>query len=223
MGARYSVWSELTRTSPTAREKCLRPLGQDQGREVRSKLILQLFLLTPRSRPRSRSSTTRRPKQAFLAKTYDENARRSERDPRIIFRTPADASAATAAGVEPLGSSFFSLSTVKCTYRKWTASASASRRPPSREKCKCTHVVHPRDQPSAVFSKTSSRVRDLIILVPRSGPMVGSAGDGGVAGRSTDGFSVHLDTHWDLAAAIFLCIPLLIRIGIPSDRRHCIR
>ena len=30
---------------------------------------------------------------------------------------------------------------------------------------------------------------------------------------------MHLDARW---AAIFLCIPLLIRIGIPSDRNHCI-
>ena len=149
MGARYSVWSELTRTSPTAREKCLRPSGQDQGREVRSKLILQLFLLTPRSRPRSRSSTTRRPKQAFLAKTYDENARRTERDTRGVFRTPADASTVTAAGIEPFGSPLLSPPTVKRAYRRWTVSASASRRPPSQEKCKCTDVVHPRDQPSA--------------------------------------------------------------------------
>ena len=145
----FCLTSELTRTSPMAREKCLRPSGQDQRREVHYKPILQSFLLTPHSRPRSRPSTSRRPKQAFLAKTYDENARRTERDTRGVFRTPADASAVTAAGIEPFGSSFLSLPTVKRAYRKWTVSASASRRPPSREKCKCTDVVHPRDQPSA--------------------------------------------------------------------------
>ncbi|KAH8984242.1 dynein light intermediate chain-domain-containing protein [Lactarius akahatsu] len=47
------------------------------------------------------------PEQAFLAKNYDENARRADRDPRGIFRTPTDASAPPAAGlVGPLGSSW---------------------------------------------------------------------------------------------------------------------
>ncbi|KAH9036025.1 dynein light intermediate chain-domain-containing protein [Lactarius deliciosus] len=54
------------------------------------------------------------PEQAFLAKNYDENARRADRDPRGIFRTPTDASAPPAAGlVGPLGSSSFSLPTVE--------------------------------------------------------------------------------------------------------------
>ena len=54
------------------------------------------------------------PEQAFLTKNYDENARRADRDPRGIFRTPTDASAAPAAGlVGPLGASSFSLPTVE--------------------------------------------------------------------------------------------------------------
>jgi dynein light intermediate chain 1 len=54
------------------------------------------------------------PEQAFLAKNYDENARRADRDPRGIFRTPTDASAPPSAGlVGPLGSSSFSLPTVE--------------------------------------------------------------------------------------------------------------
>lgn len=52
--------------------------------------------------------------QAFLAKNYDENARRADRDPRGIFRSPVDPSAPPAAGlVGPLGSSTFSLPAVE--------------------------------------------------------------------------------------------------------------
>jgi len=54
------------------------------------------------------------PEQAFLAKNYDENARRTDRDPRGAFRSPVEASAPPAAGlVGPLGSSSFSLPTVE--------------------------------------------------------------------------------------------------------------
>ncbi|KAN0140377.1 hypothetical protein V8E53_001586 [Lactarius tabidus] len=54
------------------------------------------------------------PEQAFLAKNYDENPRRADRDPHGIFRTPTDASAAPAAGlVGPLCSSSFSFPTVE--------------------------------------------------------------------------------------------------------------
>ncbi|KAI0252051.1 hypothetical protein BJV78DRAFT_1361192 [Lactifluus subvellereus] len=53
-------------------------------------------------------------KQTFLAKNYDENARRADRDPRGIFRSPADPSAPPAAGlVGPLGSSSFSVPMVE--------------------------------------------------------------------------------------------------------------
>ncbi|KAF9236235.1 dynein light intermediate chain-domain-containing protein [Melanogaster broomeanus] len=49
--------------------------------------------------------------QAFLAKHYDENAKKSDRDPRGAFRNPADT--ATAGIVGPLGSSSFSLPNVE--------------------------------------------------------------------------------------------------------------
>ncbi|KAI0258485.1 dynein light intermediate chain-domain-containing protein [Gloeopeniophorella convolvens] len=69
------------------------------------------------------------PEQAFLAKNYDENARRADRDPRGIFRSPTDAPAAGLVG--PLGASSFSLPTVEralaeMEHNAGTASASAS-------------------------------------------------------------------------------------------------
>ncbi|KAG2013214.1 hypothetical protein CC2G_010149 [Coprinopsis cinerea AmutBmut pab1-1] len=50
------------------------------------------------------------PEQTFLAKHYDENAKKSDRDPRGAFRNPADAAAGI---VGPLGSSSFSLPNVE--------------------------------------------------------------------------------------------------------------
>jgi dynein light intermediate chain 1 len=48
--------------------------------------------------------------QVFLTKHYDENAKKSDRDPRGAFRTPGEAAAGV---VGPLGSSSFSLPTVE--------------------------------------------------------------------------------------------------------------
>ena len=50
------------------------------------------------------------PEQTFLGRHYDENAKKSDRDPRGAFRNPADASAGI---VGPLGSSSFSLPNVE--------------------------------------------------------------------------------------------------------------
>lgn len=49
--------------------------------------------------------------QAFLAKHYDENSKKPDRDPRGAFRNPAET--ATAGIVGPLGSSSFSLPNVE--------------------------------------------------------------------------------------------------------------
>ncbi|KAJ6616281.1 dynein light intermediate chain-domain-containing protein [Mycena sp. CBHHK59/15] len=50
--------------------------------------------------------------QAFLAKNYDENAKKPDRDPRGAFRDPADATRAAAGLVGPLGIPSFDLPTV---------------------------------------------------------------------------------------------------------------
>lgn len=52
------------------------------------------------------------PEQAFLAKNYDENAKKPDRDPRGAFRNPADFNSA-AGIVGPLGSSSFSMPNVE--------------------------------------------------------------------------------------------------------------
>ena len=51
--------------------------------------------------------------QAFLAKNYDENSKKSDRDPRGAFRNPAEFSGASAGIVGPLGSSSFNLPNVE--------------------------------------------------------------------------------------------------------------
>ncbi|KAG6845425.1 hypothetical protein H0H87_009332 [Tephrocybe sp. NHM501043] len=53
------------------------------------------------------------PEQAFLAKNYDENAKKPDRDPRGAFRNPAELTGASAGIVGPLGSSSFSLPNVE--------------------------------------------------------------------------------------------------------------
>jgi len=53
------------------------------------------------------------PEQTFLAKNYDENTKKPDRDPRGAFRNPADLTAAAAGIVGPLGSSSFSLPNVE--------------------------------------------------------------------------------------------------------------
>jgi len=52
------------------------------------------------------------PEQAFLAKNYDENAKKPDRDPRGAFRNPTNLGAA-AGIVGPLGSSSFNLPNVE--------------------------------------------------------------------------------------------------------------
>ncbi|KAK7470324.1 hypothetical protein VKT23_001755 [Stygiomarasmius scandens] len=53
------------------------------------------------------------PEQAFLAKNYDENSKKADRDPRGAFRNPADLEGAAAGIVGPLGSSSFNLPNVE--------------------------------------------------------------------------------------------------------------
>ncbi|KAJ7437149.1 dynein 1 light intermediate chain [Mycena galericulata] len=52
------------------------------------------------------------PEQVFLAKNYDENAKKPDRDPRGAFRDPTDAARASAGLVGPLGIPSFDLPTV---------------------------------------------------------------------------------------------------------------
>ena len=53
------------------------------------------------------------PEQAFLAKNYDENSKKSDKDPRGAFRDPAEFAGASAGIVGPLGSGSFNLPNVE--------------------------------------------------------------------------------------------------------------
>ncbi|KAH7923655.1 hypothetical protein BV22DRAFT_1196540 [Leucogyrophana mollusca] len=64
------------------------------------------------------------PEQAFLAKHYDENAKKPDRDPRGAFRNPMENSAAGIVG--PLGSSSFNLPNVERALSEMEASVGGS-------------------------------------------------------------------------------------------------
>jgi len=96
----YRPTLESTWTAGTARASCTH-----LSCKTKAPRTLQPTPLPPLNNPT--------PEQAFLSKNYDENARRADRDPRGIFRTPTDASAPAPGIVGPLGSSSFSLPTVE--------------------------------------------------------------------------------------------------------------
>jgi dynein light intermediate chain 1 len=105
-------------------------LVQDQGPKVCASFLpffkknYSLENMQPAPFPPLNNPT---PEQAFLLKNYDENARRADRDPRSIFRTPTDASAPPAAGlVGPLGLSSFSLPTVERALAEMEGSSSGA-------------------------------------------------------------------------------------------------
>lgn len=62
--------------------------------------------------------------QAFLAKHYDENAKKPDRDPRGAFRNPAESASAGIVG--PMGSSSFSLPNVERALSEMEASMGGS-------------------------------------------------------------------------------------------------
>jgi dynein light intermediate chain 1 len=101
------------------------------------------------------------PEQAFLAKHYDENAKKPDRDPRGAFRNPTDTAAAGIVG--PLGSSSFNLPTVERALSEMEAgmgmasslnastTADGARRPSQRAATGAnvaTHVGRPPSSPT---------------------------------------------------------------------------
>ncbi|KAG5639671.1 hypothetical protein H0H81_005854 [Sphagnurus paluster] len=89
-------------------------LVPDQGTKVRN-IINQchLLVLNPFKPPPLPPFNNPTPEQAFLAKNYDENAKKPDHDPRRVFRGPTDLTGASAGIVGPLGSSSFNLPNVE--------------------------------------------------------------------------------------------------------------
>jgi dynein light intermediate chain 1, cytosolic len=92
-------------------------LVKDQGQKVKTSKCLWYITSTdpiyfqPHSLPPLHTPT---PEQAFLAKNYDENAKKPDRDPRGAFKNPSEMAGSAAAGiVGPLGSSSFNLPNVE--------------------------------------------------------------------------------------------------------------
>ena len=102
-------------TSEAGAKKAYATLVPDQGSKVNCFLcflftILFTALLQPPPLPPFNNPV---PEQAFLAKNYDENSKKSDRDPRGAFRNPTDFAGASAGIVGPLGSSSFNLPNVE--------------------------------------------------------------------------------------------------------------
>jgi dynein light intermediate chain 1 len=81
--------------SDDSARKMYAALVQDQGIKVHFNIPpdLHFLMYETRSRPHTRLNNPT-PDQAFLAKDYDENARRADRDSRGIFSAPTNAFAA---------------------------------------------------------------------------------------------------------------------------------
>jgi dynein light intermediate chain 1 len=101
----------------TSAKKAYANLVPDQGPKVITLITCQLdsnygfsLFSQPHPLPPFNNPT---PEQAFLAKNYDENSKKTDRDPRGAFRNPQDFAGASAGIVGPLGSSSFSLPNVE--------------------------------------------------------------------------------------------------------------
>lgn len=101
-------------TGEAGARKAYATLVPDQGSKVISLhspfLTILLTTLQPPPLPPFNNPV---PEQAFLAKNYDENSKKSDRDPRGAFRNPAEFAGASAGIVGPLGSSSFNLPNVE--------------------------------------------------------------------------------------------------------------
>ncbi|TCD69233.1 hypothetical protein EIP91_008336 [Steccherinum ochraceum] len=85
-----------------------RDLEQTENEPAEEPGAKKMFASLPPPLPPFNNPT---PEQVFLAKNYDENARRTDRDPRGAFKNPVETSAAGIVG--PMGSSSFNLPNVE--------------------------------------------------------------------------------------------------------------
>lgn len=92
-------------------KRMYRALVPDQGAKVRPSFGVGVYCSIRRQPPPLPPFNAPMAEQAFLAKHYDENSKKPDRDPRGAFRNPTET--ATAGIVGPLGSSSFSLPTVE--------------------------------------------------------------------------------------------------------------
>lgn len=72
------------------------------------------------------------PEQSFLAKHYDENSKKPDRDPRASFRNPAELDGGSAGVVGPLGSSSLSLPNVEKLLTEMEVGIGGANTPPDR-------------------------------------------------------------------------------------------
>ena len=113
--------------SDSGAPKCTRPSHSTKAPKY--VLVLNPFTLSSRHAVDLPPLNNPTPKQAFLSKNYDEDARRADSDQRGIFRTLTNSSAAPAPGlIRLLGTSSFSLPTVERTLMEMEGSSGLERR-----------------------------------------------------------------------------------------------
>ena len=104
---------DLEGETETGAKRLYANLVPDQGSKVRNNTFRQIYgfeligdVLQPPALPPFNNPI---PEQGFLAKNYDENSKKPDRDPREAFKKVADLPGTAAGVVGPLGSSSFSL------------------------------------------------------------------------------------------------------------------
>lgn len=86
----------------------------DRGLKVCNSILCCISLILPLYQPPPLPPFNEPvPEQTFLAKNYDENAKKPDRDPRGAFKNPTEVGAGKAGVVGPMGSSSFNLPNVE--------------------------------------------------------------------------------------------------------------
>ncbi|OSD04587.1 DLIC-domain-containing protein [Trametes coccinea BRFM310] len=104
------------------------------------------------------------PEQIFLAKNYDENAKKPDRDPRGAFRNPNETAAAGIVG--PMGSSSFNLPNVERALTEMESVAGAAA-------VNALNVSTARDPARGLSSRAGGRAANAGLSIPTGGAALG--------------------------------------------------
>ncbi len=94
------------------------------------------------------------PEQTFLAKNYDENAKKPDRDPRGAFKNPTEVGAGKAGVVGPMGSSSFNLPNVERALVEMEGGSILGESRKASRRVSVTHPPHLFDHPLMMQRRT---------------------------------------------------------------------